>query len=213
MEFNQRSLFIILVVLTVSLPNGALGQEELPFWRQKKGLFQSIRNERKVVVSVKEESVQGQQRFRMVGVGAVNAPLEFCVERVKDYEKLTSLSSAFKKVTHNPQKKQIYMVLEALGYQARLLLEYKWRKIDDKKQQMDWRVIWGPFKGMVGHYQFQDLSRGQTEVSLWSTFSAVKLPVPDFLLKFTLEVIAEKVAKKMRSFIEDNYRKQKRKDP
>lgn len=189
----------------------ALGQEELPFWREKKKVYRQITHERRVIVSVKQEEVAGKKSFRMVGVGAVNAPIDFCVGEVMEFDKLPEISSYFKKVVHQKDKKQVYIVLEAMGYQARLLLEYQWNKKDPNAQQMDWKVIWGPFKGMIGHYQFVKINGEQTEVSIWSNFSNHNIPIPEFLMKFTLEVIAEKVAQKMRSFIEDNYRKNKKK--
>ncbi len=92
-----------------------------------------------------------------------------------------------------------------------MLLEYQWNQKNPEKQQMDWKVVWGPFKGMVGHYQFVKVTSDQTEVSIWSTFSNHNIPIPEFLMKFTLEVIAEKVAQKMRPFIEDSYRQSHKK--
>ena len=201
-----RFVSLIPFICLIFAPIVADSQEELPFWRKKTKLYEQIKTQRRVVVSVKEESGKEGQKFRMVGAGAVNVPVEFAVKQIMEFEKLPSVSSYFKKVVHKKKEKQIYIVLEALGYQARMRLEYKWHK---DGRQMDWRVIWGPFKGMLGHYQFQSLSQDQTEVSIWSTFKNPKLPVPQFLMKFTLEVIAEKVAQKMRSFIESEYKRTK----
>ena len=196
----------ILVPILFILPLSAFSQEEQPFWRQKLKLFTQIKKERRIVVSVKEENLQGQKKFRMSGVGAVRAPASFCVTKVAKFEKLPEVSGHFKKVVHKPEKKQVFLVIAALGYEARLLMEYKWAPKKGSKQQMDWQIIWGPFKGMVGNFQFEELSMEQTEISLWSSFSSHNIPIPNFLMKFTLEVIAEKVAKKMRSYIEHNYR-------
>ena len=188
-----------------------MAQEDWPFWRLKKKLFRQIKDERRVVVAVKREEGGDRQKFRMVGVGAVRAPIEFAVSRVNDFERLKEVSSYFKEVKHRPKKRQIYIVLEALGYQARLLTEYKWQKQKESGvRQMDWKVVWGPFQGMVGHFQLKSLGERQTEVSLWSVFSSQKIPLPAFFLRITLEVIAEKVAQKMRSYIEKEYRAQEK---
>lgn len=162
---------ILAILMMVYFPMSA-GQEELPFWRQKKSLEAQIINERKIVVGVKrEKSELGEERFRMVGVGAVNVPLDFCVNKIQDYEKLRDVSSYFKVVRHIPDKRQIYITIEAMGYEARLLMEYKLNfKPGSSQQQMDWQVVWGTFKGMVGHFQFRDLNKKQTEVALWANF-------------------------------------------
>ncbi|NQZ20057.1 MAG: hypothetical protein HRT44_12495 [Bdellovibrionales bacterium] len=206
LSLTRHPFSVLLALALISVAYGAHGQEELPFWRKNKKLYRQIENQRRVVVAVKEESSLGQKKFRMTGVGAVNVPLYYSVKRVMEFERLPDVSSYFKKVVHKKEKKQIYLVMEALGYQARMLLEYKWQNKGEDLRQMDWHVIYGPFKGMVGHYQFRAIDSRKTEVSLWSTFVNPQLPVPEFLMKFTLEVIAEKVAQKMRSFIESEYR-------
>ena len=199
----KKSLHFILIFSLFSCTLHA--QEEQPFWRRKNKLFQQITGKRRVVVAVKREGKKELEKFRLVGVGAVHAPLSFATEIVGDFEKLKDISGHFKDVQHRPKKKQVYIVLEALGYQARLLLEYKWQKKASEKAQLDWQVVWGPLKGMVGHFQFQTLEAKKTEVSIWTVFSGERIPLPAFFLRITLEVIAEKVAQKMRSYIEREY--------
>lgn len=71
-------------------------------------------------------------------------------------------------------------------------------------------VKWGLLRGMVGHYQLRKISSGKTEIAFWASMKKMDIPLPDFLFNFTLEVIAEKVAQKMRAYIEGNYRSAKK---
>jgi hypothetical protein len=186
------------------------GQEELPFWRQKAKVFKQIKERRKIVVSVKLQPEGGEKKVRITGAGAVNVPLYFAVEQIQRFEQLPKVSSYFKKVTHDKEKKEVYFFMQALGTQVRFIQKYQWGVQTPEKAQMDWLVTWGRLKGMVGHYKLSRLSTGQTEITIWAHLKKEDIPIPDFLLNFTLEVIAEKVAQKMRTFIENNYREAKR---
>ena len=163
-------------------------------------------DQRKVVVSVDMEHQGRERKIRMTGVGIVNVPLYFALEQVEKFEDLPKVSGYFQKVTHKKEKKEVYFFIKALGTQVRLLKTYKWGKKNDRDAQMDWIVTWGTLKGMTGHYAFREVAPGKTEVVIWALLKKLDVPLPEFLINFTLEVIAEKTAQKMRSFMEDNYR-------
>ena len=183
-------------------------QEELPFWRQKTKLYNSIKNNRRVVVSVDTITKDKVSKIRVNGVGVVNVPMNFAIEQATRFEDLPSVSSYFKKVVHKREKNEVYFHMRALGFQVRFIKVYKWGHKDNQRAQLDWHVTWGRLKGMVGHYEFRKVSPGKTEIVIWATLKKYNIPLPEFMLNFTLEVIAEKVAQKMRTFIEDSYRKQ-----
>jgi hypothetical protein len=125
---------------------------------------------------------------------------------VLNFEKLPEISSYFKKVVHKKEKKEVYFHIRALGMQMRFIQKYKWGKKSLKEAQMDWKVTWGLLKGMVGHYKFRYIEPTKTEITIWSSLVKSDIPIPQFLVNFTLEVIAEKVAQKMRTFMEENFR-------
>lgn len=183
-----------------------MAQEELPFWHQKPNLFKKMKEERKIVVSVTTESVGKGTKIKMLGAGIVNVPLYFAKDQVMHFEKLPEISSYFKKVVHKKDKKEVYFHIQALGLQMRFLQKYQWGHESLKSAQMDWKVTWGLLKGMVGHYKFRYVGATQTEVIIWSTLTKSDIPIPQFLVNFTLEVIAEKVAQKMRTFMEESFR-------
>jgi hypothetical protein len=195
-------LFLLFVLVGTSL----YGQEELPFWRQKPALYDKVLKQRKVLVSVKPLKLPKGRAARVVGVGVVNAPVGFVRTQVGQFQNLAQVSSYFKKVVHKPENNQLYIHVRAMGYETRLLMSYKWTQ-PEQGHQLDWQVTEGTFQGMQGHYLLREVGPGRTEVSTWMRVSPPKTPVPDFLFNFTLEVIAEKVAHKMRSYIEEQYRK------
>ena len=197
---------IILSFLLSLWCNLVLAQEELPFWRTNHNLYKRITQQRKVVVSVKIETEGNERKIRMLGVGAVNVPIYFAVEQVMQFEELPKVSGYFKKVVHKRDKKEVYFHIEALGSQIRFVKTYKWGVQKPDEAQMDWFVTWGPLKGMAGHYKFRAITPVKTEVAIWASLRKLNLPLPQFLVNFTLEVIAEKTAQKMRSFMEDKYR-------
>lgn len=204
MAIGFRSLFLLLLALGLSVSVSA--QEEWPFWRQKPGLYKKILENRKVVVSVDMEASGRERRIRITGVGVVNVPLYFALEQVMNFEDLPKASSYFQKVVHRKEKKEVYFHIQALGTQVRFVERYKWGKRTSERAQMDWLVTWGAIKGMTGHYGFREVAPGKTEVVIWAHLKKFDIPLPEFLINFTLEVIAEKTAQKMRTFMEENYR-------
>lgn len=183
----------------------AQAKEELPFWRSNKKLYKQIKQHRRIVVSVSELKNK-KASFRLMGAGIVNSPEGKVTREVVQFENLMKVSSYFKKVVHKKKEQQLYLHIQALGYQSRLLLNYKWNHSEKGSKQLDWLVVWGPLKGMVGHFKFRQLEQERTEISLWARIPELLVPLPEFLMGFTLEVIAEKVAQKMRSYIEDKNR-------
>jgi hypothetical protein len=179
----------------------AQAQEELPFWHSKPKLLEQMREERKIIVSVKDFPSAIKEK-RIIGAGYVKAPFDKVAIEVFNFENLGEVSEYFKKVIHKKEEQRVYIFIQALGFQSRLLLKYKINKINDQFVQMDWIVIWGRLKGMQGNFQIKKIDPIITEISLWSTVKEINIPVPDLLINFTLEVITEKVAQKMRTYLE-----------
>jgi len=173
-----------------------------PFWRKKPELLQKIREERAVLVSVRQEDAPNKQvRFLMAGAGSVSRSKDFCFKTAQNYSKLKEISDHFRDVNFDTKTGHLYLVTEALGYQARMILKIT-PVSEDWRSELQWEVIWGHFKGMSGYIGFESLDSTHTEVSLISKYHADELPLPRVLMGFALEVITQKVAEKMRHFIE-----------
>ena len=164
-----------------------------------------IRDDREVVVSVKRETVvrnnEELQSFTMVGGGHVARAKDFCFNVSQQYEKLKEVSDHFHTVRYTPSNKQLFVITQALGYQARMILQMQ-PVNEEWRSELQWEVIWGHFKGMKGLIGFERIDDKRTEVSLNAKYEAKELPLPKILMGFALEVITKKVAEKMRTFIE-----------
>lgn len=185
-------------------------QEEMPFWQNNQKIFQQMLHNRKIVVRAQVKRAAEKTMIKVTGAGIVNVPMAYATSEIIKFENLTKVSSSFEKVVHRPEIKEVYIFIKALGMQVRFIQSYKWNASRQKEPQLDWIVTWGPLKGMVGHYRFRKISPRKTEVSIWTSLGEPQWPIPRFLLGFTLEVIAEKTAQKMRNFLESNYRNSKK---
>lgn len=178
---------------------------EKPFWRRRPELLTKIREDREVVVSVKRDTVKRNgeelESFTMIGGGYVTRPKEFCYNVSQQYEKLKEVSDHFHTVQYTPTNRQLFVITQALGYQARMILQMQ-PVSEDWRSELQWEVIWGHFKGMKGLIGFERVDDKRTEVSLNAKYEAKELPLPKILMGFALEVITKKVAEKMRAFIE-----------
>lgn len=176
-------------------------ETERPFWR-KPAVMQKIREDRAIVVSVRREDAPNEQvRFLMSGAGMVTRPKEFCFGISQHYAKLKEISDHFKTVNYDSSQRQLFLVTEALGYQARMVLKIL-PVSEDWRSELQWEVIWGHFKGMTGLIGFERITEKQTEMSLSAKYEAAELPLPRILMGFALEVVTQKVAERMRAFIE-----------
>ena len=177
------------------------GTREQPFWRRA-DLKARMKEDRDIVVSVRQQKLSPQLvRFTMAGAGWVSRPKDFCFSASQQYPRLKEVSDHFKAVEYDPGSRHLFLITEALGYQARMILEVI-PVSEDWRSELQWQVVWGSFKGMTGLIGFEQMEKDRTEVSVNAKYEAEELPLPKILMGFALEVITKKVAEKMRAFIE-----------
>jgi hypothetical protein len=178
-------------------------QDERPFWKKKPQLLEKIRDERAILVSVRADNAPKSDEviFTMNGAGVARQPKDFCFRTAQDYPRLKEISEHFKTVSFDLPTRQLFIVTEALGYQARMVMRVT-PVSEDWRSELQWEVIWGHFKGMTGLIGFENIDAGRTEMSLSARYQASELPLPKALVGFALEVVMQKVAEKMRTYIE-----------
>jgi hypothetical protein len=175
---------------------------EKPYWKSKPDLLKRMSDDRFITVSVnRQDFPDGHVAFTMSGAGMVSRGKDACFATAQDYNKLKEISDHFKTVTFEPQTQKLFIVTEALGYQARMMMQLT-PVHEDWRSEVQWEVIWGSFKGMKGVIGFERLGPRTTEVSLTGRFEAPELPIPKIIMGFALEVITQKVAEKMRTYLE-----------
>ena len=180
--------------------------KETRFWK-KPELQKRMGDDRAVVVSVNTEKVDAPSqkkqltKFKMRGAGHVNRDQATAFQLAQEYSRLKEVSDHFKTVKWDPTTSELFLITEALGYQARMIMKVTPRTVGAERH-LNWEVIWGHFKGMKGTIGFERVDHRKTEVSFISDYEAEELPLPKALMGFALEVITQKVAEKMRSFLE-----------
>jgi hypothetical protein len=180
----------------------SLTPESQAFWQKKPELLSKVREERAILVSVRSESAPNDQvRFLMAGAGAVSRSRDFCFRLSQKYAKLKEISEHFKQVDFDPGARMLFIVTEALGYEARMAMRIT-PVTGDQRSELQWEVVQGHFKGMTGWIGFEQIDSQKTEMSLQARYEAAELPLPKFLVGFALEVVLQQVAGKMRAYIE-----------
>ncbi len=211
------SFFLSLLFIVQSAYSIEIIEKEVPFWKAKRDVYRRMLEDRAVVVSSRRDTVkvQGkdqdknqekeQIRFTIKGAGIVNAPRAFSFSEAQSYDKLKSISGHFKTVTYAPANQNLHLVMEALGYEADMLLKME-PVTTELRDELQWSVIAGHFKGMRGVLAFESVAGGKTESSIDAVYQAETLPLPKILMGVALEAIFQKVAEKMRSAIEFEYK-------
>lgn len=196
----MKLLVIVLYFLAFAAPEAS--------WWLKPDYQTKIREQRQIIVSIKSEQMENKSFFRMTGAGTMRASKRYTVQKILAFDDLQKISSYFKKVVHEPKLNRVYLLLEAYGYEARLLIKYSIKDQGDKSV-FHWNVVWGGFQGMIGDIEFSSLGSEKTEAILVATFDDKQIPLPSIFKSVVLEMIVQHVAKSMRSYIEEEYEKSK----
>lgn len=208
---NGRLGFVALSLGLVTSVAASASLIELPpsFWKSKPHLRKRLNEEQAILVSVRTEDGRADalsDRLVMSGVGWVRqAPAEVFA-RTQDFERLKEISDHFRDVKFDPKAERLFIVSQALGYQARMLFQLKFDKAERK---IHFEVIDGHFLGLRGLVEMAAIGdsaiKGReriTELSIRMAHEARTLPVPKIFIGFALEVIAKNVAVKMRRHLE-----------
>ncbi len=76
----------------------------------------------------------------------------------------------------------------------------------DGRDEIQFDVVWGNFKGMKGQIGFESTALAKTEMSLIASYQSKSLPLPKVLMGLALETVTQKIAEKLRAFIEQDYK-------
>ena len=178
--------------------------EPAPFWRGNKRLEAKLEEERAILVSVRSSDVPAGVRFSFRGVGLVRRERRDVLKLAMRFDDLKAVSDHFKEVKWEPKTNRLFVVGQALGYQARMLLKIeKVEGVSPTRDEIRFKVIDGHFLGLEGALVLETrMPGGKTEMSIWCLQEAKELPLPRVLVGFALEVVAQRVAGKMREHLE-----------
>ena len=203
MKSHLFILFFIFIFLPVQASVPEVKVTNGPFWQRKQKILKRIRERRDIMVNVK--SLNGDKKLKtleMQGVGVVNSSIEQSYETAKNFSNLEKVSGHIKKIQFNEAKRQLFMHSEAFNYHAKMWMLVD---LDDKedKKQIRFLVEKGVFKGMRGSITFFTSQISKSRIEFLAVYNYTELPVPRFFVEFGLEVVVQKIAAKMRTFIEE----------
>ena len=168
-----------------------------------------------VRISLPQRSFYGEDlsRLKVQAMGIVSAPVSFVVEKAQQYDELPKISEHFKSVRWDSSQQQLFVVTEALGWQARMILKLNYGKDSSGQILHSFEVIWGSFQGLKGQFTFVEYPKQKTQLILSADYAKESLPLPRILMGMALEVIVEQVAQRMRRHLESSYRTPVKKNP
>ncbi len=177
--------------------------KDIPFWRSRESVHNKMLEDRHIPVSVTKQNLpDGFLAFDVKGAGIVHTPASAALKTSQEFNKLTQVSSHFKSAYYDEKNSQLFLILEALGYETRMIMAIDLVK-EKKRTEIQFEVVWGELKGMKGAIGFEPVGEESCEVSILSHYKAKSFPLPKIFMGFAFEVITQKVAEKMRTFIEN----------
>lgn len=185
----------------------------VPFWKAKEKVYQRVQDG-EIIVAVKSErggSGQAKHKMDVLGGGHVKAPAAFVFEKAQDYDQIAKTSGYIKSAKFDRATKILEIDVSAYGYGGKMKLAMKTNSESDPKM-IEYLVTAGPFQGMTGQFSFADIKAGKCEVGISSQLRYDELPVPKFFIEFGLEFIFQRMAGRLRSHVEDEFKKSKGKE-
>lgn len=200
-------LKLLLFLLPVAVVHAASSD---PFWKSKERVYERIQQGEVIVVVKKEKGQEGRAAHRLVdqGGGQVNAPRDFVFKKSLEFEELCKVSGYITKCKYDAAEQKLDMEIKAFGYTAVQKIKLK---IDDKSdpRKLGYEILEGPLKGMTGVFDYAEVKGGKTDVGISGDFHYDTLAIPTFFVEFGFEVIFQRMAINLRSYVESEYKKVK----
>ncbi len=179
-----------------------------PFWQERAGVYERIQRQRAILVSVRSQSHQEHRRLRLQGAGHVRAPKDFAFARAIDFAELPKVSPHIVEARYNPERSHLFLHTRAFNYHARMLIHLSFpgpQELSSGQRAIDLQILEGVFAGMRARLLFHPVEDQVTEISLRGFYDYQSFPIPSFFASFGLEVVMQRVASRLRQYVEDSY--------
>ena len=184
------------------------------FWRKPK-YFQKIVEDRSILVNVRSskikqsakeaEKLPAKQTLNIEGAGMVDRTVDQSYSTLKQFSRWKEMSDYIQSSTYDPSTKILKLHLLAFRYHARMNMRIFFDDKEPSPKALRFLVLDGEFKDMKGVLEFKDHERRKAVISMTVYDEFDKLPLPEFFIEFGLEVVFQKMAERMRSFIEKEH--------
>ncbi len=116
-----------------------------PFWKAKPKVYQAVKDDRFIAVSVKKEDVGDEETLIMSCGGRIHAPLEFTHRHVNDFDHYSKILPYVDETTYDTATKKLFVHTSLLGYHVRMTLQME-TSASPKGFRINWESISGSFK-------------------------------------------------------------------
>jgi hypothetical protein len=199
----------MLLALIIFLTSVSAPAAEAPFWKSKEKAYDRIKNG-EILVAVKSTDVKepGRAKNLMIirGGGRVGAPAEFVYKKALEFDRLGKVSGYIKSAKFDPAAQTLDLVVGALGFVGKMRMRMKMRPEADPRQ-IEFLVQSGSMQGLSGVFTFEDIGPRKTEVGIDSRFRYDEFPAPRVFLEFGLEVVFQRMAARLRAYVEEEFNK------
>lgn len=170
-----------------------------PFWKVKEKYYTRIKEERAVVVAVQTQKIEHGEALIFEGGGHANVPIEHAYSQALKFENLKEAIDEIKEVRKVDDR--LLLRTKSYGYEATM-----WLKITTKPQeQIKFEIVEGTLTGLRGELNFAKIGDKKTEIGIQGRYDYVKFPIPKFFAEFGIEVILQRMAIRLRSYVETKF--------
>lgn len=174
-----------------------------PFWKAKPKVYERVK-QGEIIVSAKLTEKEDKKYLKLISAGHIKASKDFTWQEILKFEQYNQIADNFRNIRHEADKKKVYLEMGAMGYYAKLWIDYSTTQTA-AKNSLEWKVVKGGFKGLSGDLSVEAFDENVAEISIHGDMLAEVIPIPNALLKIGLEFVGKIMAKKMRQFIENKY--------
>ncbi len=183
---------------------------DVPFWKAKDKVYARVQN-REIIVSVKEMPAESpfKKRLAMSGAGQLDTPCSFAFSLSEDFTKVAAESGYMENIRYDQATGVLAARISAYGYKADTEIEIRSRKPDSAEPFHSFEVRKGPLSGLKGRFTYYEaaVKNKRCDVGMDGNYGYDRFPLPQFFLRFGMEVMFQRMAARLRGYAEGLYGK------
>lgn len=180
---------------------------EVPFWKAKDKVYERIQN-RDIIVSVKEAGTAKppfQHRLEMNGAGRLEIPCAYAFKLSQDVVAIADESGYMEKSRYNRETQILSTRIAAYGLKADVETKIAADNSESSEPNLVFEILKGPMTGLKGQFTFFKVAAKKCDIGLSGDYHYDRFPVPQFFLRFGMEVMFQRMAARLRAYAERQY--------
>jgi len=202
---NGERAFLIKWILTLSFFCPPQSWGEMPFWKAKPQVYKKVVEERRVIVSVTDHSLDDIRLMKLKGGGQIHAPKDFSFNKMKDFKSVFKNSRYIKKIEVDEKNKSLFIRAVAYGFSNSMKVDWSVLKDEPEESVLSFHVREGIMKGFEWKMILEPAKSNRSDVGVDGVYKYEKFPLPGFFLQFGLELIFQNMAIDLRNQVEESF--------